>query len=363
MAGNVRGLVTDVPERALYWMIAIAEEMGGLPDTERLRLAASEAGIVPLRIPDAAGSATGRPYTDALSVDLGNGQTLWLKERGYRSAEGNRTIEVLPKVRRASAAMIALLTAMEGHWVKPDRASRMLHDEGIDVHADGFCHASRVAPGLPEARSDEQNEFVLLQYYVGALLDHFRPGFAKLPREQRLALVEGACTRVYKFLEALRQLVEFLEYGDPERDLRPSVENASRDVEAVVLKDVAGLKDRAIAERLGVALTEKAKAKSDYSTITKMVRRGRSILERAWGQEGWQQKAASMRSDAQRYNALDARERALETCAEILGASPEHAEKLLSFRQVPQGPDRLDRFCDVLLARQVYRTLVAVENR
>ena len=46
----------------------------------------------------------------------------------------------------------------------------------------------------------------------------------------RLSLVEGTCARIYEFLEALRKLMEFLEYGTPDGDLRRSMENADRDV-------------------------------------------------------------------------------------------------------------------------------------
>ena len=359
-AGDVRGLVTDVPERAVYWMISIAESMGGLPESERWRLAAADAGVTKLRLPG--GRPHAAPRAGVQRVQLANGEALWLQERGHRSAEGSRTIEVLPRPRRDEAAMVALLTAMEGHSVKPGRAREMLRDEGVDVHREGFCSALEVPPGLPESLSEEQTDFVLLQYYVGALLDHFRPGFAELPHEQRLGLIEGTCSRVFKFLEALRQLVDFLEFGEPGRDLRPKIEHAARDVEAAILKDVNSLTERSIARRLGVPLTENGDAKSDFSTVTKMVKRGRSVLREAYGEDGWKDKARAMRSDAERYNSLSAKDRALETCAEILAVAPEQAERALEFKDLkdfPAGPERTSRMCDVILARLVFKGRMA----
>ena len=72
--------------------------------------------------------------------------------------------------------------------------------------------------------------------------------------------------------------------GVPGRIKKPAIVNPQRDVDAAVLRDVERMKYREIEQSLEVEISENARRVDDYSTVSKMVNRGRDILERAFGQ-------------------------------------------------------------------------------
>ncbi|HVF02186.1 MAG TPA: hypothetical protein VNA27_12760 [Rubrobacteraceae bacterium] len=152
--------------------------------------------------------------------------------------------------------------------------------------------------------------------YALALLHYYRPGFDTLPEEERRSLLVGCCERINKAIAATRQLTGFLEYGAPNRDQRPAVEDPHRDVEAAVLRDVEKESYRRIAEHLRIGISEKARHVGDYSTVAKMATRGRDILERAFRRDGWKHVAAEMRAERVRRSELSKLEKYVEDCAE-----------------------------------------------
>src|SRR5215212_426836 len=248
----------DIPELALHWLETIVE-MGGLPDTAQVQ----HLGFRRVTTEDSTNSPR---FDDATSVVL-DGQRLWLREGKRRSAKGSRIIEVLEDPLRRDASVLAMLTVLEGRSIKVERV-REASKTGAVPH-------------------EEYDDLVGLGLYANSLLRYFRQDFEHLPQEMRLTLIEDTCARIYEFLEALRKLIAFLEYGIPDRNLRRAIENADRDVKAAVLRDVDGLTEPKIAEELSIPIPEKAKTKGDYSTVTKMIARGRKILERAWGEDTW----------------------------------------------------------------------------
>lgn len=211
-------------------------------------------------------------------------QTLWIRTDGPRTTQGDRSgykhIEVYDKPLTTQTAIIALLTVLEA---KP-----------IDVeHLRETPSQGPVSYGMG---------------YVRSLLRHYRPDFDYLPHEEKLRLIEEANRRVSSFLKASHQLMEFLEYGDPEHDLRPVVENANRDVQAAVFKDVEGLRFIEIAERFDLHVTRKERDKGDHPRVRQMVKRGRKVLEGVLGKEGWQKQIEAMKADAEEFRNLSSTE-------------------------------------------------------
>jgi DNA-directed RNA polymerase specialized sigma24 family protein len=93
------------------------------------------------------------------------------------------------------------------------------------------------------------------------LLHYYRPSYDSLSREEQRDLVDATVERVNAFLKASRQLVEFLEYGVPNRKQRAALQDANRDVRAAVLSEVEGLSSPRIAERFGLSLSDAYKTK------------------------------------------------------------------------------------------------------
>src|SRR5919112_5015434 len=151
------------------------------------------------------------------------------------------------------------------------------------------------------------------------LLRYHRGGFDDLPTEERTNLVADACAHMNAFLEALRRLLTFLEHGRLNYRGPAAIKVASKDIAAAVLKDVDGLTNREIGERLGVPLPTDFRIKADHPTVRKMVGRGRRTLKAALGKDGWKEHVRAMKSEAQAWRLRSPLERQAELEAEALG--------------------------------------------
>jgi hypothetical protein len=187
-------------------------------------------------------------------------------------------------------------------------------------------------PGLDPADNVLEKSYPKL---IKALLRNYRPDFDNLSFEEQLALIEGAASYVENFQESLRRFVAYLEYGQPNRDLRTALENADRDVRAAVLKDVHGLTTIEIAKRLGANVSESAEDKNDSSTAASWVKNERIIFERAFGEEGWRErveaaKAAIRRRESieQRWERLSVKERYIALRAEASDVTEDEAHRV-----------------------------------
>ena len=76
--------------------------------------------------------------------------------------------------------------------------------------------------------------------------------------------------------------------------------------------------------------------KGDHPKVRKMVRRGRSALVAALGEEGWRAQAQAMKEEAQRWHSRSEIQRRAELEAEALGVPYEEVLKHLEERQ-PSG--------------------------
>ena len=258
-------------------------------------------------------------------------QGLWLRLDAGRSGRGYRNIVVSDAPLRTDRAIIAALTALEGRPLDTERLRGALQqvmpgrgESAWDVWTQGKEEpkSETETPERDEVRRDLQHHQAV--DFVLTLLRHHRPGFDELSKDERASLVSETCAYVNAYLEALRRLVAFVEFGKPGRGALAATRIAERDVRAAVLRDVDGLTYREIGEEFGIPPPENFEYKSDHPTIRKMVERGRRILERALGEEGWRTQIEAMRSEAQRWFSLTEAEREAEIEAEALGHTPHH---------------------------------------
>lgn len=294
------------------------------------------------------------PYEGSLPLRLGRaGQRLWLRLSGIRTKRGYRSIEVAKEPPRTDKAILAALTSMEGETVDvkelrkglkglpPLQLERVL-SWGTHLHIrEAMEYDPRPIQEMPTDDIERALEW-LKEYepvgklqrckgidYALLLLRSHRPDFHGLPHEQKLAYIERLCTYINEFLEALRKLTAFLEYGDPGRELREATRQTERDVRAAVLKDVDGLTYMKIAEELGEAIPEKYKRKGDHRTVREMVSRGRNVLRRAMGDDGWPAQARMMREEAERWQSLSEEERRVEHVADVCHMTVEEARQFI----------------------------------
>jgi hypothetical protein len=285
---------------------------------------------------------------DAYPVHFENSrQVLWLYLEGERSLDrGYREVRVSDEPLRTDKAILAAVTAMEGQVLELDRLGAALHALKLPLEEPMWKHWSEAADELPDVQyqpgRDEEHlrtfsrqlrESVLpggLQShqhldYVLLLLRYYRRDFDELSQEEKLGLIEHVCGHVNEFLKALRKLTAFLEYGMPGKHQRPVARDADRDVRAAIRRDVDGLTYRQIGEELELPPPKDFEYKGDHPTVRQMVTRGRSILERALGKEGWRDHIEVMRAEAKRWASLSEVEQAAESMAESLGKPYEEA--------------------------------------
>jgi hypothetical protein len=94
--------------------------------------------------------------------------------------------------------------------------------------------------------------------------------------------------------------------------LTPAVKQAAKDVRVAEFQEVLGLSNKKIAEIIGVLPPRKWHDKNDHPTVRQMGNRGREILEKAFGKEGWKEIAEDMRQEATEWESLSEEERWLK---------------------------------------------------
>jgi hypothetical protein len=267
---------------------------------------------------------------------------LWLKPNGRRSKRGYRSVEVLDTPLQTNTAILAALTALEAkpidiellskymsHFKAPLREPMMmLHDRDMPTKELWKGFTTLVDHPTPD--------------YVVALLRYYRPEFDDLPHEEKLVLIKEGCARVNTFLEALRYLEAFLEYGVPGQDLRSRMEKAQQDIKAAELKDVEGLSNTKIGKILGISPTLSDLDRRENSRVRASVKRGRPLLTDAFGEEGWRKQVEAKKAERNRFFSLDQEERDILLFADEHGESVETARTIFDITKAQQEQDSAD---------------------
>jgi hypothetical protein len=152
--------------------------------------------------------------------------------------------------------------------------------------------------------------------FVLALLRDRRPGFDELPLAEQLDMLKRASSYVSEIVANSLKLMKFLEYGTGKGLPTRTLETADKRVEAAMLRDVAGLKPKEIAERLGIPKPPDFSIKKDYPEVRDLVNKGRSLLEEALGKDGWRERKKTMKTEMQRWQSLSKKEQRAERWAD-----------------------------------------------
>jgi hypothetical protein len=269
------------------------------------------------------------------------GQTVWIRLGGPRSPErGYPEITVSDEPLRTDAAILAALTALEGRPMDVGALHKVL-TRILPLRNESFFERWTKALEDRHTREDlrptlqDLHRHQTLDYAL-MLLRYHNPGFDDLPLEERADLVEETCAHINEFVEVLHKLMSFLEHGKPKRRGPAATKVASRDIKAAVLKEVDGLTNRQIAEVLCMNTPGDFLIKGDHPTVRKMVKRGRSALVVALGEEGWRAHAQAMKEEVKRWHSRSEIQRRAELEAEALGVPYEEILRHLEERQ-PSG--------------------------
>lgn len=266
-------------------------------------------------------------------------QTIWLDLHGPRSEEGQyREVLISEEPLRTDSAIFAALSALEGRQLDIGLLREALPEivplrgESVWDRWTKVLAGENVREKLPDTLRKLRHHQTL--DYVLMLLRYHRPGFDDRSLEERTNLIAETCVYINEFLEVLRKLMAFVEYGMPGRRAVPAVKSIARDIKAAILKDVDGLTYREIGEKLGVPPPADFGHKGDYSTVRKMVSRGRNVFQIGLGVEGWQGQISAMQAESNRRYSLSDPEREAEDLSEVLHISFEEALELVEEEKV-----------------------------
>ena len=266
------------------------------------------------------------PPINARKVKLDKGQELWIRFDAHRDDEGYMAVEVMDTPRSDTA----ILAAMIAWTARPIDFERLLEARRFVNSRDMRAQEERIE-AIMERMKDEDltwEEHVAvfkditdlltkreplkhLQYLL-PLIQYYKPEVVNCSPQELQDLLEKTCNYINDFLESLRKLQAFLEYGSPNRKLAPAMREPKRDVRAAILHDVNGLNYRQIGEQMKIPLPPDFEIKGEHQTVRKMVERGRHILEEAFSEEGWQKRIEVMKSEKAWWQSLSEEERYTE---------------------------------------------------
>ncbi len=325
--------------------------------TRRLMRRLSEEGLSPLGgdTPSPPTKVTNDPFHvrrdpvpgEARSVTLPNGQTVWLQV-GERVVPKQRykSIKVFSKTSSSDEAIVAALMIKKAQALRQERvvkradlSARLIKRQKEEFERIGFSDSPTVEeekraldamskllqePDLEGATPFDAHPAV--EESLGIIEDVlrlYRPRLDELSEDDRVSLIKHLSHRVHEALEAWRKVMEFVEYGTPEGKLRPTIKDATQDVRAAELRDVQDLSHKEVAEISKDTPTEASVIKNDYPTTRARINRGRELLEKAYGKDGWEELANDLKDDAARYANLPEPEQHREAFvswhAEVLG--------------------------------------------
>jgi hypothetical protein len=266
---------------------------------------------------------SGLSYENARTVKLNDKQALLLTFDTYRDwSTGYMTIDV-EDMPRSDTAILAAMTVMGAEPIDLGRLRKVLqyieapfkntfkehHKEALSQTLKEVKQALNkilsqepVGP-YPEFAWDLHHVSNSIEYVL-ALIRHYRPEFDSYSPQEQLDFIETTAKETNRFLEASRRFRNFLEYGAPNRNLKSPVENPQRDVRAAVLADVDQLKYPEIGSRLHISPPPAYADDGDYQSVSDAVKRGRDILEKAFGTEGCQQRVEKMRIEKDWWQSL-----------------------------------------------------------
>lgn len=225
----------------------------------------------------------------------------------------------------AAVAALTTLEVPEANEFELERLINLLKEEG-----NGPLHGSigeHVTDLLVNWRTEGQErsrdarflsslDLRPFEYCLALLRDRY-PAFDDLPRGEQFGLLRRAFSYIGLIIDNARKLARFLEYGGPRGLPTREVETAEKSVKAALLKDVAGLTLREVADELGITKPPSHKEDNDVPNVRKMANAGRRILRSAIRHDGWQTVKEAKRTEMRRRGSLSEEQKEAERQADL----------------------------------------------
>jgi hypothetical protein len=271
--------------------------------------------------------------TNSKWVRHSSGQVMRLLLNATRTEQGYKGAEVLVGPSRTEEAYVAATLALKGEEMERERDKR-------NRQSDEMAQASKAILFFelkPFGRTDgaardtvyqamrdlhlykegpvKATDFVegLKLTPLDELLRYFRPEFHEASEKERIELLEHTIGYVNEYLEALRRLTAFLQYGKTgayEGLPTKQVTQAAKQVRAAEFRELvrnergAPLPYAKIGKLLGEQPTPGQAPRSYEGRIKRMVEAGKGILKQALGEEGYRDYMEEKRAELEHWQTL-----------------------------------------------------------
>lgn len=288
-----RGLAEypHLPRLAMEWVQELANEKSVLPQelwwSGRRPGEEARTGLPPrvyhedtLEMP---------PLDEVYRIRVDDSQTLLMWRSRERTPEGYKNMVIRDEFFRSDMAILAVLTTMEADRAEPKEALWMYAGDEPELD------------------------------FAEALLRYYRDSFDSLSPDVQKDLKIETFSKIYDFLEALRLLMAYLEYGEPRKGVkRKPLTTFRRDVRAAELKHIEGLKNHEIVERLeveGLGFDEPKEYRDEAEKKEKYARKARDSAKR--GKEQYLEKALCEKKLRQHFSRAKAEMKHFENLDDV----------------------------------------------
>src|SRR5215213_3263394 len=250
-----------------------------------------------------------------------SGQIMRLLLDARRTEQGYRGAEVFVGPSRTEDAYVAAMLALDGE------ARDTVYQAMRDLH---------LYNESPSRATDYVEGLKLTPVYE--LLRYFRPQLDHMSEKERIDLLERTIGYINKYLEALRRLTDFLQYGKPgayEGLPTKRVTRAARQVRAAELREVMrterddSLPYAKIGKLLGEKPTPGQDRRSYEARIRRMVEIGKDILKQALGEQGYRDYMEEKRAELEHWQTLSKDEQGAIHMEETFGLAPGDAYEIV----------------------------------
>jgi hypothetical protein len=285
-------------------------------------------------------------------------QVMRLLLNARRTEQGYRGAEVLVGPSRTEEAYVAALLALKGEEMERERDIKNRQSDEMARASKAILYFELMRSGRTDGAARDtvhqamrdlhlykEGPVKATDYFEGLkltpldeLLRYFRPEFHEASEKERIELLEHTIGYVNEYLEALRRLTAFLQYGKTgayEGLPTKQVTQAAKQVRAAEFRELvrtergAPLPYAKIGKLLGEKPTPGQAPRSYEARISRMVEVGKGILKQALGEQGYRAYMEEKRAELEHWQTLSKDEQGKIHMEETFGFAPGDAYEIV----------------------------------
>ena len=291
-------------------------------------------------------------------VQHSSGQVMRLLLDAKRTEQGYQGADVFVGPSRTEEAYVAAVLALHGQEMEREgdkenrqsdemaQASKaILFFELMRAHRTDGAARDTVHQAMRDLHLYKESPSRATDYFEGLrltpvyeLLRYFRPELEDMSEKERIALLERTIRYVNEYLEALRRITAFLQYGKTgayEGLPTKQVTQAAKQVRAAEFRELvrtergAPLPYAKIGKLLGEKPTPGQHPRSYQARIKGMVEDGKGILRQALGEQGYRDYMEEKRAELEHWQTLSKDEQGAIHMEENFGLAPGDAYEIV----------------------------------